>query len=197
MSSESLKTEDSRHESQSIMSVVLRRMCDAVESRGFGGRSIPSASFAPGNSLLAVHAASGELKVYTTLYYGETSGHLLTGLATGQVSKFQWTLISPTSPPLLTSLAPQSRHLLVYQILKQTFGPEEDVHLHTQAPNQDGEFFLRFDASRALKEDCNVVEYRLPLGSLFDGLRSRHPSLQAVGTSLMQAIFIAHTQKPF
>lgn len=164
------------------MSVVLRRLCDAVNSRTMSGRSIPAASFAPGNSLLAAHDASGELKVYTTLYYGETSGHLLTGLATGQVSNFQWTLISPSQPPLLTALASQNRHLLVYQILKGSFGPEEDVHVHTQASNQDGEFFLHFDSSKALKEDCNVVEYRLPLASLFDGLRSRHSSLQAVGT---------------
>lgn len=169
------------------MSVVLRRLCDAVNSRTFSGRSIPAASFAPGNSLLAAHDVSGELKVYTTLYYGETSGHLLTGLATAQVSNFQWTLISPSHPPLLTALVTSTRHLIVYQILKRSFGPEEDAHVHTQASNQDGEFFLHFDSSKAVKEDCNVVEYRLPLASLFDGLRSRHSSLQAIGMSSLGA----------
>ena len=175
------------------MSVVLRRMCDAVSSRTFGGRSIPAASFAPGNSLLATHDASGELKVYTTLYYDETSGHLLPGLSTGQVSKFQWSLISSFAPSLLTVLAPQSRHIIVYQFIKRTFGPEEDVHVHSQSSNQDGKFFLHFDSSKALKEDCNVVEYRISFGSLFDGLRSRHPSLQAVGTSFWQPKLLVFT----
>lgn len=174
--------EESPHGNKSIMSVVLRRMCDAVAGPTFGGRTRPAASFAPGNSLLAVHSESGDVKMYTMFYYGEVSGHVLPGFSAASISSFAWVSVVPSTTPIFVALSSQKRKIIVYQFLKSMFGQEEDVHLHTQAANQQGKFFLRFQTEKALQEDCNVVEYSLSFSTLFDSIKSRYPSLQAIGT---------------
>jgi hypothetical protein len=174
--------EDSRHGSDTIMSVVLRSIAEAVPSDNFSGSLKNAASFSPTQRLFATHRASGELMLYTMLRDSESSGYELPGFATGEISKFVWTFLKPCTPPLLVAISSQKRCFKVYQFLKDCFSKGEDVHIHVQAPKQDSKYFLHFQPENAQNDDCNVVEYQIPFSSIFDGLQSHYQALQAIDT---------------
>jgi len=182
MDDASIAFESSHHGDRSLLSVVLRRMKDAVPSASFSGRSKPSSCFSPTRSLFAFHDASGEVKLYTLFGEGDPSGHVLPGFVTGPTSQFTWLLHNSSNSAFLSTLSAHQRSLSIYQFLKHVFTPGEDIHAFSQPPTQDSKYFLRFQAENAQLQDYNVIEYNLPFLSLFEGLKTQYQVLQTVGT---------------
>jgi hypothetical protein len=183
MGSESLAMEGSHIGSTSVMSIVLRRMKDAIPGSSFGSRKSSAASFSPNRTLLAVHDEEGKINLYTIAGEDDPSGHMLPGFVAPQIVSYGWSHIESCFPALLVAHSQSNRSIMVYRFLKDVFTLGEDVHMENGVYKGDEKYLLSFEEQQAPQTDFNVLQYSISYEFLLKFIHKHFKHNSTIGTT--------------